>query len=74
MKMQSGRMQCLKNGQREVHLLASLLRSKDNICISGQCVTAASKMLEGFVSPYDATVITHLREQGAVLVGTNKFR
>lgn len=42
---------------------------KDNICISSQCVTAASKMLEGFVSPYDATVIAHLREQGAVLVG-----
>lgn len=42
---------------------------KDNICITGQCVTAASKMLEGFVSPYDATVIRHLREQGAVFVG-----
>ena len=42
---------------------------KDNICIAGNTVTAASKMLEGFVSPYDATVIDRLREQGAVLVG-----
>ena len=42
---------------------------KDNICMAGNTVTAASKILEGFVSPYDATVITHLREQGAVLVG-----
>ena len=42
---------------------------KDNICIIGNTVTAASKMLEGFVSPYDATVIERLREQGAVLVG-----
>ena len=42
---------------------------KDNICIQGNSVTAASKMLEGFVSPYDATVIARLREQGAVLVG-----
>ena len=42
---------------------------KDNICIQGNTVTAASKMLEGFVSPYDATVITRLRAAGAVLVG-----
>ena len=42
---------------------------KDNLCIQGRTVTAASKMLEGFVSPYDATVIARLRGQGAVLVG-----
>ena len=42
---------------------------KDNICIQNSTVTAASKMLEGFVSPYDATVITNLRKQGAILVG-----
>ena len=42
---------------------------KDNICVSGQSATAGSKMLEGFVAPYDASVIARLREQGAVLVG-----
>ena len=42
---------------------------KDNICIQGNTVTAASKMLEGFVAPYDAAVIAKLREQGAVIVG-----
>ena len=42
---------------------------KDNICISGNTVTAGSKMLEGFVAPYDAAVIASLREQGAVIVG-----
>ena len=45
---------------------------KDNICIQGNSVTAASKMLEGFVAPYDAAVITQLRKNGAVLVGKNK--
>lgn len=42
---------------------------KDNICVQGNTVTAASKMLEGFVAPYDATVITRLKKSGAVLVG-----
>ncbi|MDE0243464.1 MAG: Asp-tRNA(Asn)/Glu-tRNA(Gln) amidotransferase subunit GatA [Candidatus Kaiserbacteria bacterium] len=41
---------------------------KDNICIEGQPVTAASKILEGFRSPYSATVIEKLQQQGAVLV------
>ena len=42
---------------------------KDNLCVAGAPVTAASNILAGFVSPYDATVISRLREQGAVLVG-----
>ena len=41
---------------------------KDNICVGGQSVTAASKILEGFRSPYDATVIRRLKDLGATLV------
>lgn len=42
---------------------------KDNMCIKGQKTTAASKMLENFVAPYDATVIEILNEQDSVLLG-----
>ncbi len=42
---------------------------KDNIVIDGKRATSASKILEGFVSPYDATVITKLKKQGAVFLG-----
>ena len=42
---------------------------KDNICMENRAVTAASAMLRGFVSPYDATVIARLRACGAVIVG-----
>ena len=42
---------------------------KDILCERGQPVTCASRMLENFVAPYDATVIRRLREAGAVIVG-----
>ena len=42
---------------------------KDNICERGQRATCASRMLETFVPPYDAHVITKLRGSGAVLLG-----
>lgn len=42
---------------------------KDNICIQGWETTCASKILKGFVPPYDATVIRKLREAGASFFG-----
>ncbi len=42
---------------------------KDNLAVNGQPLTCSSKMLEKFVSPYDATCIEKLKSQGAVLWG-----
>jgi aspartyl-tRNA(Asn)/glutamyl-tRNA(Gln) amidotransferase subunit A len=42
---------------------------KDNMVTRGLETTAASQILAGYVPPYDATVVTRLREAGAVLVG-----
>ncbi|HAH21157.1 MAG: aspartyl/glutamyl-tRNA amidotransferase subunit A [Omnitrophica WOR_2 bacterium GWF2_43_52] len=42
---------------------------KDNICIQGQLTSCASKILEGFRPPYDATVIRKLKEAGCGIYG-----
>ncbi len=42
---------------------------KDNLCTKGIPTTCASRILEGWRPPYDATVVTRLRRAGAVVVG-----
>ncbi len=42
---------------------------KDNICTKGVRTTCASKILDNFVPPYDATVMTKVNEQHPVLLG-----
>ena len=42
---------------------------KDVIAVTGQPLTASSKMLANFISPYDATVTAKLKQAGAVLWG-----
>ncbi|MGH7957070.1 MAG: Asp-tRNA(Asn)/Glu-tRNA(Gln) amidotransferase subunit GatA [Opitutaceae bacterium] len=42
---------------------------KDVIAVANQPLTASSRMLASFVSPYDATVTTKLRQAGAVVWG-----
>jgi aspartyl-tRNA(Asn)/glutamyl-tRNA(Gln) amidotransferase subunit A len=42
---------------------------KDNMCTAGVPTTASSKILAGFVPPYNATVVERLERAGAVIVG-----
>ena len=42
---------------------------KDNLCTEGIATTCSSRILAGWLPPYDATVVSRLREAGAVAVG-----
>ena len=50
-------------------LAGAVIAIKDNINISGQKTTCASKILESFISPYNATVIEKLESADAILIG-----
>ena len=50
-------------------LAGAIVSLKDNICYKGHKVSASSRMLEGFVSPYSATVVDRLLAADAVIIG-----
>jgi aspartyl-tRNA(Asn)/glutamyl-tRNA(Gln) amidotransferase subunit A len=59
-----------RNDGETLGLLAGVpVAVKDLLCTRGQPTTCASRMLENFIPPYDATVIERLRAADAVLIG-----
>ncbi len=46
---------------------------KDNICVSGHPTTCSSRILQNFTPPYDATVITKLLAEDAVIVAKSNM-
>ena len=53
----------------EQPLLGVPIALKDLICTQGSRTTCASKILDQFVAPYNATVVNRLNAAGAVIVG-----
>jgi aspartyl-tRNA(Asn)/glutamyl-tRNA(Gln) amidotransferase subunit A len=54
---------------RDASLVGVPVALKDNICTRGVRTTASSRILDTFVPPYDATVVSRLLGAGAVVVG-----
>ncbi|MCQ2958330.1 MAG: Asp-tRNA(Asn)/Glu-tRNA(Gln) amidotransferase subunit GatA [Candidatus Gastranaerophilales bacterium] len=52
----------IANGEKVPALAGIPLIIKDNICVKDTLTTASSKMLENFVSPYNATIVNKLND------------
>ncbi|MFB5636984.1 MAG: amidase family protein, partial [Nitrosarchaeum sp.] len=59
----------IKSGEKVGPCFGMPISIKDNICIKDTKTTCASKMLENFIAPYDATVITKLKQADAIFIG-----
>ncbi|MGN0729263.1 Asp-tRNA(Asn)/Glu-tRNA(Gln) amidotransferase subunit GatA [Treponema sp.] len=53
----------------EKPLLGIPFAVKDNISVRGKKLTCSSKILEGYVAPYNATVVDRLKKAGAIPIG-----
>jgi aspartyl-tRNA(Asn)/glutamyl-tRNA(Gln) amidotransferase subunit A len=63
------RAKALDAGPRSGPLHGVPVAIKDNICTKDVPTTASSKILAGFVPPYDATVVERLEQAGANIIG-----
>ncbi len=59
----------LDNGENLGEYAGIPIGIKDNLCMKGTKTTCSSKMLENFVSPYDATVIEKLKDENIISLG-----
>lgn len=61
----------IKNGEY-IDLLGGIPFSvKDAICTKGIRSTAAAKILDNYIPPFDATVIQRIKERGGIIIGKN---
>lgn len=59
----------IAKGENLSHLAGIPIGIKDNILVKGLLNTCASKMLENFTAPYDATVVENIKNNDMIIIG-----
>lgn len=60
----------VREDEKKLGALAGIaIGIKDNICTKGLKTTCASKLLEEYVPPYDATAVRRLKDDDAIIIG-----
>lgn len=59
----------LDSKSKKGRLYGYVIGVKSNICVKGLHASCASKTLEDYESPYDATVISRIREEDGLIIG-----
>jgi aspartyl-tRNA(Asn)/glutamyl-tRNA(Gln) amidotransferase subunit A len=59
----------VKDAKKTGKLAGMVFAVKSNICVRGAICSCASKTLENFKAPFDASVIEKLKKEGAVIIG-----
>ncbi len=54
---------------KNLPLYGAVFVVKDNILVKNEKCTAGSKMLEHYIAPFDATVISKIKDAGGVIIG-----
>ncbi len=59
----------LDSKKKKGRLYGKIIAVKSNINVKGLTCTCASKVLEGYRAPYDATVIEHIKREDGLIIG-----
>jgi aspartyl-tRNA(Asn)/glutamyl-tRNA(Gln) amidotransferase subunit A len=59
----------IKNNTNVTPLTGIPIAIKDNMCTKGTLTTCSSKILANYIPPYNATIVSKIKDSGAVIIG-----
>jgi aspartyl-tRNA(Asn)/glutamyl-tRNA(Gln) amidotransferase subunit A len=62
-----------ERGERLGKLAGKIVAIKNNIAIAGKRLTCASKMLERYIAPYNATVVERILKEDGIIIGSTNL-